>query len=137
METYSFTDGDSLCFYGIDAELSHVKDLIDEKIDAILYHTRVSSKHHHGWVERPNGKTNFRKYVAKTWPYKGNRKNKPRPPYLADAKHYLVERYGFNWAEGIESEDHMRLLPAARLVLRLQDDEGLLHHTGVRALASV
>jgi hypothetical protein len=111
--TKSFTDGDSLCFYGLDASLDDVKEIIDDKIDAILYHTDVSSKNHHGWVERPNGKTNFRRHVAKTWPYKGNRKGKPRPEYLSDAKHYLVDKYNFSWAEGIESEDHMLIAAKA------------------------
>jgi len=51
------------------------------------------------------GKSNFRYDVAKTAPYKGNRKNVPKPSNLPEARGYLQHKWGAIISEGEEADD--------------------------------
>jgi DNA polymerase-1 len=51
------------------------------------------------------GSNNFRYEVAKTKPYKGNRKEVERPKWLSDARQYLVDHYKALIVEGYEADD--------------------------------
>jgi len=51
------------------------------------------------------GKGNFRYDVAKTAPYKGNRKDVPKPSNLPEARGYLQHEWGAIISEGEEADD--------------------------------
>jgi len=51
------------------------------------------------------GKGNFRFDVAKTAPYKGNRKDVPKPSNLPEARGYLQHKWGAIISEGEEADD--------------------------------
>ena len=51
------------------------------------------------------GKENFRYDVAKTAPYKGNRKDVPKPSNLPEARGYLQHKWGAIISEGEEADD--------------------------------
>jgi hypothetical protein len=51
------------------------------------------------------GKDNYREALAVTKPYKGNRKDKPRPVYLKECREYLVYAWGAIVVDGIEADD--------------------------------
>lgn len=51
------------------------------------------------------GKTNFRYDVAVTAPYKGNRKDKPKPKHLALLRDYMTYAFGAKMSEGQEADD--------------------------------
>ena len=55
-----------------------------------------------------SGKDNFRKEVAVTKPYKGNRKNE-RPFYYQRVRDYLVNNYGALVSEGEEADDTLAI----------------------------
>lgn len=51
------------------------------------------------------GKNNFRYDIAKTVPYKGNRKDKPKPKHLPLLREYLEKAWGAEVAQGQEADD--------------------------------
>ena len=51
------------------------------------------------------GAENFRYDVAKTAPYKGNRKNVPKPSNLPEARGYLQQKRGSVISAGEEEDD--------------------------------
>lgn len=98
-------DGDSMCYSaGNCATEADVKLYLDNKIRLII--ASCKSNKLVGWVERTERKCNFRRHVATTLVYKGNRTS-DKPPYLNYAKEYMVKQYGFRWANWIESEDYV------------------------------
>jgi 5'-3' exonuclease len=60
------------------------------------------------------GKTNFRFEVAKSHPYKGNRKDVEKPRHLSHVRDYLTTKYGAVMSEGEEADD-LIAMEAARL----------------------
>ena len=58
----------------------------------------------YGFLEHPTMKCQFRRHLAVTRPYKGNR-NREKPPYMAVVKEYLVAKHGCTWVHYMESED--------------------------------
>jgi len=53
------------------------------------------------------GKGNYRYDVAVTHPYKGNRKDQPKPTHLGAIRDHLVKRWKAEVTEGIEADDAM------------------------------
>lgn len=51
------------------------------------------------------GKDNFRYDIAKSFPYKGHRKDKERPEHLTEAREYLVKEWGASVVDGAEADD--------------------------------
>lgn len=51
------------------------------------------------------GKGNFRNAIAVTAPYKGSRKDKPRPLLLPIVRNHLVDVWGATVCDGIEADD--------------------------------
>tara|TARA_R110000787_G_scaffold126282_2_gene237546 strand:- start:3090 stop:3803 length:714 start_codon:yes stop_codon:yes gene_type:complete len=51
------------------------------------------------------GPTNFRSEVAKSYPYKGNRKSTPKPTHLRHIREYLIKKFGAIVSEGEEADD--------------------------------
>ena len=55
------------------------------------------------------GKTNFRYDVAVTAPYKGNRKDKPKPKHLPLLRDYMIYAFGATVSEGQEADDDISI----------------------------
>lgn len=55
------------------------------------------------------GKENFRFDVAKTIPYKGNRKDTKKPKHLPLLRDYLVKAWGASVSEGQEADDDIAI----------------------------
>tara|TARA_B100000767_G_scaffold219906_1_gene208076 strand:- start:2466 stop:3167 length:702 start_codon:yes stop_codon:yes gene_type:complete len=51
------------------------------------------------------GSNNFRFDVAKSYPYKGNRKANDKPKYLSHVREYMVDKFGAIVSEGEEADD--------------------------------
>jgi 5'-3' exonuclease len=51
------------------------------------------------------GRSNFRHEIAKTHPYKANRKDVPKPTHLGLVRNYLVEEWGAIVSDGEEADD--------------------------------
>ena len=55
------------------------------------------------------GKGNFRYDIAKTVPYKGNRKDTAKPPYYQELRDHMVKRLGAVVVEGQEADDEVAI----------------------------
>ena len=55
------------------------------------------------------GKGNFRYDIAKTVPYKGNRKDAAKPPYYQELRDHMVKRLGAVVVEGQEADDEVAI----------------------------
>lgn len=58
----------------------------------------------------PPGEDNFRYKVAKTKPYKENRRGKPKPLNFDEMRQYLIDKYEHNITSGQEADDEMGIL---------------------------
>jgi len=83
---------------GDDIEYAH--ETIDNMFEHIFHVTKCSS-----YIGFLTGKNNFRKNIAKTKPYKGNRKDMVIPEHLDALKEYLVETWGCEVVNGLEADD--------------------------------
>ena len=77
-----------------------VKGRIDEKV-ATFYEV-LNLTDHEGYI---TGKGNFRYDIAKTQPYKGNRKDSQKPFHFENIKQYLIFKHKAVLLEGIEADD--------------------------------
>jgi len=103
-ETITFVDGDSIAYAaGYTEHPAQMEMAVDSYIADIRSATQCDKMV--GFVENPDGKCNFRKWVAMTKPYKGNRAGKEKPPFMVDAKRYMKQRHGFQFVSHCESED--------------------------------
>jgi len=57
------------------------------------------------WGMHLTGKNNFRYKIATTFPYKGNRVDKPKPKHLAFLRSHLVKEWDASISEGEEADD--------------------------------
>jgi len=96
-------DGDSIAYMaGIAETDADCFRIVDEYMDRIR--NRTWSGRYELYVEGAR-KNLFRSHVATTKPYKGNRSDTERPPYLLVAKGYMFEEYGAKCEAHLESED--------------------------------
>ena len=99
-----FVDADSIAYAAAYAEHpTQMEQTVDGYINGIK--EACQSNDIVGFVENPEGKNNYRKFVAVTRVYKGNRAGKEKPPWLTEAKQYLRQKHGFNFVNAMESED--------------------------------
>ncbi len=90
MKLMPIIDGDILCYrvgFACNEETEKVAirtmaDMLEE-----LIFIELSSNIHVGYL---TGKDNYRHDIAKTKPYKGNRKDAPRPVHLHSLREYLI-----------------------------------------------
>jgi len=96
-------DGDSIAYMAGIAETSEdCFRIVDEYMDRIK--NRTWEGRYELYVEGAS-KNLFRNHVATTKPYKGNRSDTERPPFLLVAKGYMFEHYGAQCEAHLESED--------------------------------
>tara|TARA_X000001382_G_scaffold101953_2_gene76662 strand:- start:2368 stop:3105 length:738 start_codon:yes stop_codon:yes gene_type:complete len=81
-------------------DIESAYESIDAMFDHIFVMTKCSS-----YIGFLTGKGNFRKDVAKTKPYKGNRKDMVIPEHLDAVRDYLIEQWKCDVVEGLEADD--------------------------------
>lgn len=69
------------------------------------------------------GKNNFRYQVATIAPYKGNRKDAPRPRYYKDLREYLEYEWHAEVTEGIEADDAIGIAHCENTVIASVDKD--------------
>ena len=78
------------------------EDKVDAIIEQILHATTFDG---HPYELFLTGKGNFRKEIAVTAPYKGNRKGTTPPEFLGHARDHMVKHWGAVVSEGEEADD--------------------------------
>ena len=73
--------------------------------DLVLFDL-IDVEHHELFL---TGKDNFRKEIAVTAPYKGNRADKEKPIHLQLLRDYLVSAWGAKVSEGQEADDDIAI----------------------------
>lgn len=85
----------------------------DEPIENVLHSVKVvlagmSEQFNSGMRELYlTGKGNFREAIAKTLPYKGNRKDTPKPQYYEEIREYMMKHHGAKLINFEEADDAM------------------------------
>lgn len=76
-------------------------------VDAIILRTleNLSADVYKVFITDSSSERNFREAIAKTKPYKGNRKNNVRPVHYAAIREYMVERHAATQVVGEEADD--------------------------------
>lgn len=77
------------------------KARLTEWLEDFIY-INLKADHYLAWI---TGKTNYRFDIAKTVPYKGNRKDAPKPKHYAALREHLVKRHGAILTVGEEADD--------------------------------
>jgi hypothetical protein len=101
-------------------------DMLEE-----LVFIELSSNIHVGYL---TGKDNYRHDIAKTKPYKGNRKDAPRPVHLHSLREYLITAWDFRVANGQEADDaigiHATLTRDNSIIVSIDKDLDMIpgHH---------
>lgn len=105
-------DGDIVAYraaYATEKDfVEDAKKKVDNLMDDILEKTCIFIDNN-SYEVYLSGKTNFRYEVAKTAPYKGNRKDRPKPVHLGFCKDYLTIEYGAITSDGEEADDAMAI----------------------------
>lgn len=81
-------------------ELENAFETIDAMFEHIFYVTKCAN-----YIGFLTGKGNFRKDLAKTKVYKGNRKDVPMPEHFDSIREYLTETWLCEVVEGLEADD--------------------------------
>lgn len=99
---------DASCFLYIHGANENYKRSLKDHIEGTLLMNKTDR-----YVGIIDGKGNYRKDVAFTLPYKGNRSKTDileRFPYFYEVKKELIETYGFHLVHGIEADDAVAIL---------------------------
>jgi DNA polymerase-1 len=84
-----------------DEPVGIAKSRLTEWLEDFIY-INLKADHYLAWI---SGKGNFRYDIAKTVPYKGNRKEAPKPKHYAALREHLVKRHGAILTVGEEADD--------------------------------
>jgi hypothetical protein len=84
-----------------DEPVGIAKARLTEWLDNFIY-INLKADHYLAWI---TGKTNYRYDIAKTVPYKGNRKDVKRPKHYEALREHLVKRHGAVVTVGEEADD--------------------------------
>lgn len=88
-----------------DASERTAKNRLVETLENLVYvHLKADS-----YEAFLTGKGNFRYDIAKTVPYKGNRKDTAKPPYYKELRDHMVKRLGAVVVEGQEADDEVAI----------------------------
>lgn len=87
---------------------------VDDLIQFILDKTVLFPEPDLDYVVFLTGRTNFRHDIAKSHPYKGNRKSVQKPRHLQHARDYMVSKYNAIISKGEEADD-LIAIEASRL----------------------
>ena len=134
MKLMPIIDGDILCYrvgFACNEETEKVAirtmaDMLEE-----LIFIELSSNIHVGYL---TGKDNYRHDIAKTQPYKGNRKDAARPIHLPRLREYLHTAWDFRVVNGQEADDaigiHATSLRDKSVIVTIDKDLDMIpgHH---------
>ena len=81
-------------------EIEKAYETIDSMFEHIFYVTKCSS-----YIGFLTGRGNFRKDIATTKVYKGNRKDMIMPEHLDGVRDYLVDKWSCDTVNGLEADD--------------------------------
>lgn len=84
---------------------SYAESKAQELIEFVLEKTTVFPIPLIDYFVYLTGQGNFRHEIAKSFPYKGNRKDKPKPKYLKQIREYLVSEHHAIVSEDEEADD--------------------------------
>jgi hypothetical protein len=84
-----------------DEPVGIAKARLTEWLEDFIY-VNLKADHYLAWI---TGKTNYRYDIAKTEPYKGNRKDVLRPKHYEALREHLVKRHGAIVTVGEEADD--------------------------------
>lgn len=83
-----------------------VSKIVNTIVRTVLLKSKAT--HHLGFLTE--GKNNFRLKVAKTLPYKGQRKtNSDKPKFYDEIRDYLQKHFGFQMMSGVEADDALTI----------------------------
>ena len=100
-EVTLLVDADSLIYF-----VAHIEDLqeailkLDKRVSDMMVANNTSK-----YVMFLTGKDCFRYDVAKSAPYKGNRKDRERPKWLGVITQYMIAQYKAVYYKGLEADD--------------------------------
>jgi 5'-3' exonuclease len=91
-------DGDIIAYRAAFATQDFLPKDAEEKVDALMKYVldeTIELPFPSKWEYQTylTGSTNFRFDIAKSYPYKGNRKANEKPKYLKSARDYMVDKY--------------------------------------------
>ena len=101
-------DGDILAYRAAfatqDVSPKHAEEKVEVLLDFVLEATLdfVTPEQFEVYLTGPN---NFRFDIAKSYPYKGNRKAVEKPTHLRHVRNYLVNKFDAIVSEGEEADD--------------------------------
>jgi len=106
--TKAIVDADVLTYRAAfatqDKPPEEAEDVIDQLMDYAIGQT-VVFPHGNNFYVWLTGKGNFRYDIAKTEPYKGNRRDQVKPEHYQHARDYLQSRWAAQVTEGCEADD--------------------------------
>ena len=104
----ALVDGDIFCYRAAfsceDASLEDAKDKLDDLLDYAISSVVWTLKGSEVKIFL-TGEDNFRYDIAKTAPYKGNRKDVEKPRHLAGLRDHLISSWDAEVSEGEEADD--------------------------------
>lgn len=103
-------DGDIVAYRAAfatqDYSYKEAEDKVDELMDYIISETiEFPFPSKEDFQTYLTGKTNFRFDIAKSYPYKGNRKEVEKPKHLSSARQHLMNKYEAIVSENEEADD--------------------------------
>jgi 5'-3' exonuclease len=122
-------DGDIICyragfgcekrisFTNADGEIDHIYEI--EPVSHALHNVKLilnrmledlATHDYKLFLTKDNDPTNFRKSIAKTQEYKGNRKDMKRPEHYHAIREYMIKSWGAVVIEGQEADDEMGII---------------------------
>ena len=111
-------DGDIVAYRAAfatqDYSYKEAEDKVDELMDYIISDTiEFPFPSKEDFQTYLTGKTNFRFDIAKSHPYKGNRKDTEKPKHLASARQHMMNKYDAIVSENEEADDLIAKAAAA------------------------
>ena len=111
-------DGDIVAYRAAfatqDYSYKEAEDKVDELMDYIISDTiEFPFPSKEDFQTYLTGKTNFRFDIAKSHPYKGNRKDTEKPKHLASARQHMMNKYNAIVSENEEADDLIAKAAAA------------------------
>jgi 5'-3' exonuclease len=111
-------DGDIVAYRAAfatqDYSYKEAEDKVDELMDYIISDTiELPFPSKEDFQTYLTGKTNFRFDIAKSHPYKGNRKDVEKPKHLASARQHMMNKYDAIVSEDEEADDLISKAAAA------------------------
>lgn len=97
---------------------SYLEEIFVTRVEEILEASNCNSKPEI-WL---TGKNNFRYAVAKTVPYKGNRKGKDKPVHYENVKWFAISRYKAKTVQGMEADDVLAIRQTASMLWSVDGD---------------